>query len=257
MADASSENSEICNEPRIELEELITSILVKSGMSLQDADTLCCKLKAFSPKYHSMILKYAGFPTELQSTVLSLLEKQDKTERLEEDQNPETCTELSLEEQDIASIDNQSDSLEPVVNEELQKMGKTLTESTVEIKDTVVKPSEEKIEEITTDESNIITNEEITTSTIQEVEEKKPVIKQKISQGYVPLENDIESKKEMQEVLQQIEKSFNKMILEEQEEIIPRYITLKTFLCKEKKEMDSSCIKCLINNSIDCPLFKP
>lgn len=224
-------------------------------MSPQDADNLYCKLKAFPPKYHGMILKYAELSSEVQSAVLSLLEEQSKPEGTEERQIQTGATTL-LGEQDMASIGSQSVSPGFAVSGELQKTEGTLTESPLQKQNMVKKLLGEKIEGITAGAVNIAAGGE-TATLVQKVEEKEPSGKQKVSQGYSLLEKDTESKKEMEEVLEQIEKSFSEMSLDEQEEIMPRYTKLKIFLCKDKKETDASCIKCLINETIDCPLFKP
>ncbi|MBS7251463.1 MAG: hypothetical protein KIH08_12880 [Candidatus Freyarchaeota archaeon] len=255
MADANSRNSPTLDEPPIESKEAITSTLVKSGMSPQDADNLYCKLKAFPPKYHGMILKYAELSSEVQSTVLSLLEEQSKPERIEGEQT-QTGAATPSEEQDTVGIASQSVSPEFVVKGELQKTEETLTEPTLQKENMVKKTLGEKLKVVTAGTANIAAGGE-TATIVQEVKEKEPSGKQKVLQGYSSLENDAESKKEMEEVLEQIEKSFGEMSLDEQEEIMPRYAKLKIFLCKDKRETDTSCIKCLINETIDCPLFKP
>jgi len=255
LADASSRNSPALGEPTTELKEAITSILVKSGMSPQDADNLYCKLKAFPPKYHSMILKYAELSSEVQSAVLSLLKERNKPEEIEGEQTQSGAT-TPLDEQDSVGIGCQSVSPGFAVGGELQKTEETLTESPLQKENIVGKPLGEKIEGVTVEAVSMAASGE-TATIIQEVEEKKPSGKQKALQGYSSLEKDTISKKEMEEVLGQIEKSFSEMSLDEQEEIMPRYTKLKIFLCKDRIETDASCIKCLINKTIDCPLFKP
>ncbi|MEM3562526.1 MAG: hypothetical protein QXR19_04815 [Candidatus Jordarchaeaceae archaeon] len=255
MADASSRNSPTFGELPIDLKEAITSLLVKSGMSTQNADNLYYKLKAFPPKYHSMILKYAELPSEVQSTVISILEEQNKPERIEGEQT-QTGVATPLEEQDTVGISIKSGSPEFAVSEELQKAEETLTESTLQKENIVGNPLGEKIEGVIAEATNMAAGGE-TATIIQEEKEKKPSGKQNVFEGYSSLEKDTESKKEMEEVLGQIEKSFGEMSLDEQEEIMPHYTKLKIFLCKDKRETDASCIKCLINETIDCPLFKP
>lgn len=253
MADASSRNSPTFGELPIDLKEAITSLLVKSGMSSEDADNLYCKLKAFPPKYHSIILKYAKLPTEVQSTLLSLLEEQNKPEGIEGEQT-QTGAAIPPEKQDTPGIGSQSVHSEFAVSGELQNTEETLTESTLQKMNMVEKTLGEK--GITAGTANTATDKE-TATIVQEVKEKELLGKQKVLQEYSSLENEAESKKEMEEVLEQIEKSFGEMSLDEQEEIMPHYTKLKIFLCKDKKETDASCVKCLISETIDCPLFKP
>jgi vacuolar-type H+-ATPase subunit H len=202
-----------------------------------------------------MILKYAELSSEVQSTVLSLLKERNKPEEIEGERTQTGAT-TPLDEQDSVDIGCQSVSPRFAVGGELQKMEETLTESLLQKENIVGKPQGEKIEGVTVEAVNRAASGE-TATIIQEVEEKKPSGKQKALQGYSSLEKDTEGRKEMEEVLEQIEKSFSEMSLDEQEEIMPRYTKLKIFLCKDRIETDASCIKCLINETIDCPLFKP
>lgn len=64
-----------------------------------------------------------------------------------------------------------------------------------------------------------------------------------------------ENKVEIEEWLRKTESSFDEMPSETRREIMPHYSQLKLYLCKEKKQKDSACTKCLIQNTIDCPLF--
>lgn len=75
--------------------------------------------------------------------------------------------------------------------------------------------------------------------------------------GYTSPRNYFENREMVEKWLSNTEHSFNKMSLEMQEKIIPRYTQLRTIICREKKEMSSSCMGCLIGNTIDCPLFNP
>ncbi|MEM2145763.1 MAG: hypothetical protein QW279_10405, partial [Candidatus Jordarchaeaceae archaeon] len=53
------------------------------------------------------------------------------------------------------------------------------------------------------------------------------------------------------------ETSFTEMPTETRRDVMPHYTQLKLFLCKNKKAKDSNCVGCLIQNTIDCPLYKP
>lgn len=66
-----------------------------------------------------------------------------------------------------------------------------------------------------------------------------------------------ENKGEIEEWLYRTETSFTEMPTETRRDVMPHYTQLKLFLCKNKKVKDSNCIGCLIQNTIDCPLYKP
>jgi hypothetical protein len=254
MADI-SESNEIFNESPIELEEPTISLLVKLGMDPQDVSILFSKLKAFSPNYHKKILEYSGLPSEFCSNLISLLEEKNKS-NLEEEQDREIQKKVSLEE-DVTNMDVQSDSLETIVNQEIQNMGKSLTETAGIFDRSVEVQLEEKDEEGITEDFSVIESEEKIVNATLDVREDPQITESNLMQERTLLENDSESRKEMQEVLQQIERRFSEMSLEEQEEIMPRYIKLRTFFCKDREGTSFSCVGCLLSNSIDCPLFKP
>nr|MDO8081331.1 hypothetical protein [Candidatus Freyarchaeota archaeon] len=69
---------------------------------------------------------------------------------------------------------------------------------------------------------------------------------------------DIESKnkEEIEQWLCKTEECFNGLEPKTQEEIMINYTQLKAFLCKEKREKVPSCTRCLVQNTIVCPLYK-
>lgn len=77
------------------------------------------------------------------------------------------------------------------------------------------------------------------------------------SPGYTQQETVPESRAELEDWLHKTETSFTEMPTETRRDVMPHYTQLKLFLCKNKKAKDSACIGCLIQNTIDCPLFKP
>ncbi|MFB0563974.1 MAG: hypothetical protein ACETWM_22475 [Candidatus Lokiarchaeia archaeon] len=256
MPDKRNENNENSESPS-ELDEPIISLIVEFGKEPQEACTLVSKLKAFSQKYHRRILEYAGLPADVCSTLLLLFREKDKTKQSEKTQNQETLTKISSEGETIINGDILTDALETVGNQSLQKAEKTLNESESEFEDVVEKQLEEIMEEVILEEVNEIKSEQEIVRASYDLEEKIPVTEHNHIQEYISLEKDIESKEEMEEVLQHIESSYSEMTPERQEEIMPRYIKLKTFICKDKEVKNLSCEECLISNSIDCPLFKP
>jgi hypothetical protein len=66
-----------------------------------------------------------------------------------------------------------------------------------------------------------------------------------------------ENKVEIEEWLRKTENSFNEMPSETRREVMPHYTRLKLYLCKDKSQKDSACARCLIQNTIDCPLYSP
>lgn len=74
--------------------------------------------------------------------------------------------------------------------------------------------------------------------------------------GYISSKNYFENKEMVEKWLSSTERSFKDMSSEMQEETILRYTQVRTLICKNKVEMSSSCIGCLIGSTIDCPLFK-
>ena len=259
LPDTRNENNENNenNESPSELEEPIISLIVQFGKDSQEAYSLVSKLKAFSQKYHRRILEYAGLPADVCSTLLLLFREKDKIKQLENTQNQETLTKISSEGETITKGDILTDALETVGNQSFQKAEKTLNESESEFEGVVEKQLEELVEEVILEEVNEIKNEQKVVSASYDLEENIPVTENNHMQEYVSLEKDIESKEEMEEALQHIERSYSEMTPERREEIMPRYIKLKTFICKDKEVKNLFCEECLISNSIDCPLFKP
>lgn len=75
--------------------------------------------------------------------------------------------------------------------------------------------------------------------------------------GYTSPNKYFENMEMVEKWLNNTERGFNKMTLEMQEKIMPRYVQLRTLICRDRKEIGSSCISCLIGDTIDCPLFNP
>ena len=145
---------------------------------------------------------------------------------------------------------------ETTANQNVLETETTLDES-IENNETVKEQLEEEAEELVLEALNETIREEIA-SAPERTESKEILVPESVqAQKYTSLESDIESTEEIEETLHSIEQYFSDLPLEKQEEIMPRYIKLRTFLCKDKKEKDFSCVGCLIGNTIDCPLFKP
>lgn len=75
--------------------------------------------------------------------------------------------------------------------------------------------------------------------------------------GYTSPNKYFENREMVEKWLNNTERSFNTMTLEMQKKTMPRYTQLRKLICRDKREMSSSCISCLIGDTIDCPLFNP
>jgi len=256
LSDTSNESMKICDETPEGIEESVVSLLVELGMEPEKAHTLVCKLKAFSPEYRGRILEYSGLPPEVQSTLLLLFEKRDaKQSEYTQYEDSSVDTEIHPDVETGTSSETQT-TPETTANQNVLETETTLDES-IENNETVKEQLEEEAEELVLEALNETIREEIA-SAPERTESKEILVPESVqAQKYTSLESDIESTEEIEETLHSIEQYFSDLPLEKQEEIMPRYIKLRTFLCKDKKEKDFSCVGCLIGNTIDCPLFKP
>nr|MDO8082649.1 hypothetical protein [Candidatus Freyarchaeota archaeon] len=123
--------------------------------------------------------------------------------------------------------------------------------------ETIEKQLKDKAKEGKLEELNEITGKEKIVIVPYKVKEQIPGAEPNHMPGYTSPNKYFENKEMVEKWLSNTERSFSQMTLEMQEDIMPRYIQLRALTCKDKKEMSSSCIGCLIGNTIDCPLFNP
>ncbi|MHA1580467.1 MAG: hypothetical protein ACTSUQ_12695, partial [Candidatus Freyarchaeota archaeon] len=188
-------------------------------------------------------------------TLLLLFEKRS-IKQLEYAQHEGSSVETEHPDVETGTSSEAQTTPETTANQNVLETETTLDES-IENNETVKEQLEEEAEELVLEALNESIMEEIVSiperTESREISVSEPVQAQK----YTSLESYIESVEEIEETLHSIEQYFSDLPLEKQEEIMPRYIKLRTFLCKDKKEKDFSCVGCLIGNTIDCPLFKP
>ncbi|MEM3587419.1 MAG: hypothetical protein QXO71_08880 [Candidatus Jordarchaeaceae archaeon] len=199
----------------MELCDPIVSVLVGLGLNTKDAYSLVDKLQSFSPRFRRRVLENAGFPSEIISTLLLLLEEIDK----DKVKQPE--------------------------------LGKEAMQS-----ETIRKPLEEKAKEEKIVDLDSKGREKIILKTYK-IREKNLDAASSQMPGYASLKGYFENREMVEKWLNSIENSFNQMPVKMQEKIMSRYIQLRTIICRDKKEISSSCMRCLIGNTIDCPLFNP
>jgi hypothetical protein len=71
-----------------------------------------------------------------------------------------------------------------------------------------------------------------------------------------PKDIEPQNKQEIEEWLYKTEGCFNELDPKTQEEVMINYTQLKAFLCKDMSEKNPSCKRCLVQNTIVCPLYK-
>nr|MDO8083082.1 hypothetical protein [Candidatus Freyarchaeota archaeon] len=295
MTNTTVENKDIGNEPLTRLEIASICLLVELGFDPQDAYTLVCELKAFSPDYHRRVLECTGLYVEARFALLHLLEELERTKPLENTRNQETLTKIPSGVKAVTNANIQSVALETAVNLNPRQAEKTLNAKAEKIVETIEKPSGEKgeekileelrgiaqeqekaeekilekLREITQVEEKVSvsqdvkedipiaehTHEEVTGSVSQDVKEDIPIAEQLHIPEHTSQEIRLENKEEIERWLSNTENHFEEMPVEKQEETMPRYIQLRTLTCKDKIGVSPFCIGCLINNTIDCPLF--
>jgi hypothetical protein len=235
-------------------------------MDPQDAYNLICELKEFSPEYYRRIQECTGLWIEARFALIHLLEDIEKTKLLENTQNRETFTEIPPDKEVITNANIQTGALETEINEKLQQVKKALNENS-KIEETVEKQSMEKAEEEKLEELRKVIQKWETPNVTQEVKKwETPNVTQEVKEK-IPAAEQIkmpentlkgaapENREEIEKWLRNTEHQYEEMPLEMQEKTMPRYIQLRTHVCKDKVGMDSSCIGCLIGSTIDCPLF--
>ncbi|MEM3587420.1 MAG: hypothetical protein QXO71_08885 [Candidatus Jordarchaeaceae archaeon] len=174
----------------------------------------------------------------------TLSETVEKIEEQPEESAPEKVEEKILDE--LRRITSEQEKTEKEISEKLCETAQS--QSGVE----------EKISEDKKSSDNKIVEyvqEELTGILVQDAKENIPATEQVNISEQVLGEVSLENKEKIKEWLNSVERSFNEMPLEKQEEVMSRYTQLRALTCKSKKEIDASCIGCLIVNTIDCPLF--
>jgi hypothetical protein len=294
LTNTTVEDKEVGNEPLTRLEIASVCLLVELGVDPIDAYNLIYDLKEFSPQYHRRVLECTGLYVEARSALINLLREIDRTRPLDNRPSQETLK-IPHGGESITKANIQTRTLEKAENLNLQQVEKPFNEKAEKIEETVEKPSEEKTEEkileklhgMASEQAKVgekileklrgITNEEETDNLSQVLKEKTDNLSQEVEEEtvnvpqevkedilaaeQVPMpestsqEIDLENREEVEKWLRNIESHFEEMPVEMQEETMPRYIQLRTHICKDKIVTDSSCIGCLIGNTIDCPLF--
>ncbi|WXG39798.1 MAG: hypothetical protein WED07_03065 [Candidatus Freyarchaeum deiterrae] len=287
MTNTIVEDKEVGNEPLTRLEIASVCLLVELGIDPIDAYNLIYELKEFSPEYHGRILECTGLYIEARSALLNILKEIDKTKPLENTRNQETFTKIPYGGKAITKANIQTGAVETEAYGNLQQAEKTFNKKAEKIEVTVEKQPVEKVEKIL-EELRKLKQEQETVSVPQEVKQEAISVPQEVKQEaisvpqevkqetvnvsqdvkvdippaeQVPIpesasqEIDLDNKEEIEKWLRNTESRFEEMPVEMQEETMSRYIQLRTNICKDKMGTDSSCIGCLIGNTIDCPLF--
>lgn len=291
MTDTSTENNEIGSSSLSRLEIASISLAVELGMDPMDAYNLICELKAFSPEYHKRMQEIAQLYLEARSALLYLLKEIEKNKQLENTQSQET--QVSHGEETVNNVNIQSTDLETshnlqqaeTINQSIEKTEIPEEQIQEKAKEEILelyeitheqKKTEEKILEKLREMTQTQTEAEKSDILSQDVKAETPVIEhtqeitgikpqppkedtQIVGQAHATVnasqEINLQNKEEIEKWLSDIENHFDEMPVEKQEETMPRYIQLRVLTCKNKKETGSSCIGCLISNTIDCPLF--